>query len=957
MEDLLFLFPLVCPSLFPLLPPAPIFFLAHVFYVFFFASLDLLHPGSRKILTRPCNHTLPTTAEDECRAMGTTIQPQILFLDAYDSFTNNICSLLTTLLDADVWLLNIDDPILHEAPESLYEELAHYDAVVCGPGPGHPANPDHVGLIRRLWHIPEQALIPAIGICLGFQSLVTEFGCSVERLRRGLHGRIWEINPSRWTGDGALGRDIFSGTEAFKATLYHSLGVVGPSDVQVNSQLCPLAFTTGEEGESILMAVRHAVKPFWGLQYHPESICTDRSAHEVLRSWFDAAMAWNKDRGRRITTIRSRRARAATRRSLLGSATRSATSCAPNRPEKVQTSLSRRTPFSLRGLAKNFAYSSAAVSLPAGATVPGLMESLTTNSHDAILLDSSNCDATDNKVRGRYSIIALDVDEALRIEYQAGLPNATISMPPRLVRHFGSVSEEVDLTPYQGSIWKLIANFHKARCLPLVGLEHVPFAGGFMGYISYEMGLEDIGVALPKGKERGHNRPDICLAWITRSIVVDHNYKKAHIQCLDQDDTSRWLNHIKLVIRNAPKDSARTNDISGSKNAGFASIKTPNPTEYEAKVRACQEYIAAGDSYELCLTDQTTITRLLPAKMGGELGSAEDMCWDLFKALRTAQPAPFSAYIRLGFTTLVAGSPERFLKYRPRYKKASIRVPQGHNGSTYTVNGSQNSKKHDTFPEPSPAGKISTGRGNSCCEVDWVCTMRPMKGTVRKGPCPSHPLGIKTIAEAEKILHTEKEMAENLMIVDLVRHDLHGVCGAGRVSVPRLMEVEEYESVWQMVTVIEGILPSPPQSPGDKCDDDVDVEYADADADADTYTGLDVLAASLPPGSMTGAPKRRSCEILREVEGGEERGLYSGVFGYMDIAGRGDWSVTIRSLFRYDDEVVVGKDGKDGEEIWHVGAGGAITILSTAEGEREEMFTKLRGPLEVVERAWRGSLV
>ncbi|CRK44135.1 hypothetical protein BN1723_019383, partial [Verticillium longisporum] len=97
-------------------------------------------------------------------------------------------------------------------------------------------------------------------------------------------------------------------------------------------------------------------------------------------------------------------------------------------------------------------------------------------------------------------------------------------------------------------------------------------------------------------------------------------------------------------------------------------------------------------------------------------------------------------------------------------------------------------------------------------------------------------------------------------------------------------------------------------------------------------------------GSMTGAPKKRSCELLAELEG-RERGLYSGVIGYMDVTGRGDWSVTIRTMWRWDDE----EEGEEGEggDVWHIGAGGAVTILSTPEGETEEMFTKLAGPLGV----------
>ena len=127
------------------------------------------------------------------------------------------------------------------------------------------------------------------------------------------------------------------------------------------------------------------------------------------------------------------------------------------------------------------------------------------------------------------------------------------------------------------------------------------------------------------------------------------------------------------------------------------------------------------------------------------------------------------------------------------------------------------------------------------------------------------------------------------------------VDGRDHVRVPKLMSVEEYETVFQLVSVIEGDLET---------------------------SGVAALAASLPPGSMTGAPKKRSCELLKDIEGGKPRGLYSGVVGYLDVGGGGDFSVVIRSAFRWD--------GED----WRIGAGGAVTALSDAEAEWQEMLAK-----------------
>ncbi|KAK8113089.1 Aminodeoxychorismate synthase [Apiospora sp. TS-2023a] len=225
--------------------------------------------------------------------------------------------------------------------------------------------------------------------------------------------------------------------------------------------------------------------------------------------------------------------------------------------------------------------------------------------------------------------------------------------------------------------------------------------------------------------------------------------------------------------------------------------------------------------------------------------------------------------------------------------------------------------------------------------------MRPMKGTVRKSGA------VAMLAQAEQILHVPKEEAENLMIVDLVRHDLHSVCGPGRVTVPQLLKVEEYASVFQMISVVEGQLPATVSSPSNNDKNVVDTTTTTTSSRMNHYTGLDVLAASLPPGSMTGAPKKRSCEILQGIEGGShhgERSLYSGVVGYMDATGRGDWSVTIRSLFRWDDETTTPPPNQpDGPEteVWRIGAGGAVTALSTPEGETEEMLVKLKGPLGI----------
>ncbi|TLS26995.1 hypothetical protein PpBr36_04535 [Pyricularia pennisetigena] len=879
--------------------------------------------------------SLSTTPE------STKTRRRILFLDAYDSFTNNITSLLTTLLDVDVFVLPIDSPLLDPASPTfehdLRRELAHYEAVVCGPGPGSPLRSQDVGLISSIWTLAEQDLVPVLGICLGFQSLVVAGGGRVRRLRKGLHGMV---RPIEHAGEG-----LFSGVADFRATLYHSLcgdlgqDAIPDSDWAVRKwkplpgfeELVPLAWVEeardiddgvggGEESgvERVLMAVKHRAKPFWGLQYHPESVCTETEGNQVVVNWFNEALRWNEENKRGLDRGNTILAGQATRPSLL--------SQLPPRSSDSQASGGSEA-GSWCGYGVGYQYSGRTIALPSNMSITDIVESLgQVTGKEQIVLDSANAStggAAD--IRGRYSIVALDVPNTLRLEYHVGDAHVKALLPHEMqdANEQGSASKEVSI-PLDGyaNIWLFLAQFHEDRKptgTTVSPAEEIPFLGGFMGYITYEQGLSDINVDFRR--DRGHHRPDVCFAWVTKSLIVDHAKRTIHIQHLHPPSTAGqdWLDRTIDTLTGSRKwhettpAKARRDSRSDPAARLFDITSASKPAEdaYEQKVKACQEYIAAGESYELCLTDQTLIRRPaapesasqplgdIPNNIGTrvEVGTTKrrrrssawngiGSAWQLFRTLRSRQPAPFASYVRLGGATLVSSSPERFLQY--------------------------------------------DGAG--------LCSMRPMKGTVRKSSACA------TLAEAERILHVPKEEAENLMIVDLVRHDLHGVCGAGNVSCRDLMRVEEYRSVFQMTTVVEGRLPRNRNDEGGG---------SGSDNNSKKHTGLDVLAASLPPGSMTGAPKKRSCEILQEIEGHKERSLYSGVVGYMCVSGSGDWSVTIRSMFRWDDEFAPDPNGValDGQDVWRIGAGGAVTILSTPRGESEEMFTKLAGPMGIFSAA------
>ena len=751
--------------------------------------------------------------------------------------------------------------------------------------------------------------VPVLGICLGFQSLVTHYGGRIRRLHRGLHGMVRDIShrgvsSTLASTPSCVGEDIFSGVGSFKATLYHSLCAdIGQDEIEAAEwdlarwrpapqcpEVEPLAWTeeVREDGvERILMAARHRNRPFWGLQYHPESVCTESEGNRVILNWFSEALKWNASHGRAVLlrVESDALARRATRPSLL--------SCPRALGGQEKSTPAEGGRWETVHVNHELRYQT--LNLPDSICVPDIVEALASEDREHIVLDSANSHLptpTDamSDVRGRYSIIGLDLSHSLRLKYHTGDAHAVAAFLPETAAQ--TVEEKISLDAY-GGIWNLLADFqHRRRIDPPADIVS-PFLGGFMGYVTYEQGVNDIGVSLTG--DRGHRRPDIYLPWVTKSIVVDHRKGLLHVQQLRPRGARQDYNWIERIVSKLQGSQLWGTSVSrgdmrtpggGKKhhNCGpaiGAKVSTPAAADYKEKVRTCQEFIAAGDSYELCLTDQATVIRprsepdldrsngCKEALKHSRLESIQTSgSWRMFKTLRKAQPAPYASYVRLGGATLVSASPERFLQY----------------------------------------------------DREGLCSMRPMKGTVRKSSA------VATLEEAEKILHIPKEEAENLMIVDLVRHDLHGICGPGNVSVPRLLKVEEYESVFQMVTVVEGKLP---WREGGRA-----------------YTGLDVLAASLPPGSMTGAPKKRSCEILQQIEGGQERSLYSGVVGYMCASGRGDWSVTIRSMFRWDDEQPAKKGAEEEPgEVWRVGAGGAVTILSTPEGETEEMFLKLAGTL------------
>ena len=224
---------------------------------------------------------------------------------------------------------------------------------------------------------------------------------------------------------------------------------------------------------------------------------------------------------------------------------------------------------------------------------------------------------------------------------------------------------------------------------------------------------------------------------------------------------------------------------------------------------------------------------------------------DVFYDLRENNPSPFGGYFDYGDFQIVCASPERFLK-----------MQKGH---------------------------VNT---------------RPIKGTRKRGETPEEDMLMRTELE-----NSEKDKSELLMIVDLERNDLNRVCNPGSVKVTELFTVEEYATVFHLVSDIEGDL-------------------------EESKNVMDLLEAAFPGGSITGAPKYRAMEIIDEMEN-NKRNLYTGSIGYLTLDGDCDFNIVIRTALHID--------GK-----YYLGAGGGITAESDLEFEYEETLQKAKAVLQAM---------
>jgi para-aminobenzoate synthetase len=694
-----------------------------------------------------------------------------LLVDNYDSYTYNVFHLLAAACG--------EEPIVVHNDMVSWRALERwdFDAIVLSPGPGHPARWHDFGVCADILRSSE---VPVLGVCLGHQGLGHVLKATVTYAPTVMHGRL---SPVKHSGEG-----LFAGIpQDFEVVRYHSLAVSG---------------SLGEEGreiawtaDGVVMGIEHASRPLWGVQFHPESICTEYG-HQLFENFYALAQERKPKRARRL-----------------------------NRPSVPPRRCKRRS-------AADSDVHLLARTIEGEPQAELLFERLFGKEDFAFWLDSAS---TSTKL-GQNSYLGSSIGpNRLVFEYdvEQGI----------LTRHdAGGVVEE------NGSFFQVLDRELEDRAIePSQDPDH-GLVGGFVGYLGYELKADC-------GATNAHrsDTPDSVQMLANRVVAVDHVRGRTHVLAVakgDEPEAEQWLEEAEREVRDAlaAEPAEMTPPIPPPKTP-VVFRPGRGREQYLADIARCQSALGAGESYEVCLTDQIHT-------------DAEPDPWTLYRGLRRSNPAPFAAYLKLGELAVVSSSPERFLSV-DRERKVMA---------------------------------------------------RPIKGTAPRSPDPE-----QDEATRKELAEDEKTFAEHLMIVDLLRNDLGRVCEVDTVRVPELMVIEQYTTVHQMISNIVGTL-----EPG--------------------RSSIDCVRACFPGGSMTGAPKLRTMEIIDDIEQ-EARGVYSGAIGYFGLDGVVDLSIVIRTI--------VIRSGPPARTT--IGAGGAIVMQSDPQEEFEEILLKARAPMAAIAKAVTGS--
>lgn len=786
-----------------------------------------------------------------------------LLIDNYDSYTYNVYQELSVINGVPPVVVRNDEWSWEEICHYLYEERA-FDNIVISPGPGSPTCPGDIGVCLRL--LLECRDIPILGVCLGHQALGYVHGAQIIHAAEPVHGRLSEIQHSGCT----LFHGIPSGRKSgFKVVRYHSLVIDAET---LPKELIPIAWasSTGTlpyldfrngyswlsgdaekmPSKEVLMGIKHCTWPHYGLQFHPESVATSHG-RQIFKNF------------RKITE------------DYWGSL--SSTSV---RKRKVYCNACLQDPDRRRLFKDIPRYTN---------FVNNADEAIHYNSYDMVSLSNASNGRKYMKLNWRkLEGLAIQVGGARNVFCELfGQHKAENSF------WLDSSSTEKKRARFSfmggkgGPLWKQVTfrlldqsamSFKRGGYLSTVDVhgsttatfledgffdflnkelqsynyeekdyEGLPFDfyGGYIGYLGYGLKVES-NMSLNRHRE---DVPAACFFFSDRFLVIDHCNDDIYVVSIHDgmNKNIQWLDDAEKKLLSL-KDSGANELRPQHSGSSPSSLILPDFVAEKSR----EQYIEDVEKCQEFIKDGESYELCLTTQMRKKIGEGDSM--GLYLNLREKNPAPYSAWLNFSMENLsiCCSSPERFLRL----------------------------------------------------DKSGILEAKPIKGTIARSATPEEDELLKL-----QLQFSEKDQAENLMIVDLLRNDLGRVCEPGSVYVPHLMEVESYATVHTMVSTIRG------------------KKQLNASA-------VDCVKAAFPGGSMTGAPKLRSMELLDSIESCS-RGIYSGSIGYFSYNQTFDLNIVIRTVVIHNGEA-------------SVGAGGAIVALSNPEEEYKEMLLKARAPVNAV---------
>jgi para-aminobenzoate synthetase len=426
--------------------------------------------------------------------------------------------------------------------------------------------------------------IPVLGICLGHQGIGNLLSGMVTAAPTPMHGRLSRIEHDN--------RGLFAGVpQGFSVVRYHSLAVTG--------SLGPEGRVTAWTDDGVVMGIEHRHRPLWGVQFHPESIATEYG-RRIVENFYERLGHRARPLARRVKADESPAERPAT--------------------DAASDGLKLR----IR-------------SIPGEPSTEALFERLFGELEHAFWLDSADaptrlaqCSYLGTSAGAERCVLEYDVYEKVVTTHRAG--------PSR--REPASIFDVLDR--------ELQARAIAPPPAPAKGL-----VGGFVGYLGYECKADC-------GSPNAHRSdvPDALMMLANRVVLVDHAAGRTDllVLCHDGDEeATAWLEHAEDVVRELLEHPRADEPRPLGEPEHGAHIAEPvsfscgrGREQYLADIARCQAALAAGESYEVCLTDQIST-------------SASPEPFELYRVLRRTNPAPFAAYLKLGKLAVLSSSPERFL--------------------------------------------------------------------------------------------------------------------------------------------------------------------------------------------------------------------------------------------------------------------------------------------------------